>query len=176
MKHFIAGALLLLNLASCTHYDFVPGPGTNGMPIGMAEARCRLFADSNGQINGFVAASGSPKFVAGAVAGSAIGAGLAQAVHQNHLFNDCMMANGWVPGGPPVAGAAPTQIAAVSLAAPAPPVEAAPVAPPTLVAYTYRQPAYDEAVNCIFQGAAGRSILFLAESVCRGQGGIPARL
>jgi len=174
MKHIIGTALLTLSLASCTHYDFVPGPGTNGMPIGMAEARCRLFADSNGQINGVVAASGSPKFVAAAVGGSVIAAGIGQAVHQNHLFNDCMMANGWVPGGPPVAGAAPVQIAAVTVAPPPAPIEAAPIAPP-LVAYTYRQPAYDESVNCIFQGAAGRSILWLSESVCRGQGGVPMR-
>jgi hypothetical protein len=150
---------------------------TNPMPIGMAEARCRLFADSNGQISGVVAASGSPKFVAAAVGGSALAAGIGQAVHQNHLFNDCMMANGWVPGAAPVASPVPTQIATVTvLPPPLPPVEAAPIEPPAPVAYTYRQPAYDLPVNCLFQSEAGRTILWVPESECRGRGGAPMRI
>src|SRR5260221_13054763 len=97
----------------------------------------------------------SPKFIAAAVGGSVLAAGIGQAVHQNHLFNDCMMANGWVPGAAPVASAAPTQVAAFPVAPPPPLIEVVPIAPPAAVAYTYRQPAYDLPGNCLFQCEAG---------------------
>lgn len=90
-----AGALALaLTLSACAE-AWAPPPGDNGSDLSVQAAQCRLFARGSAPSGGFIAASGSPRFVGttlGAYAlGSAIGAAIA--IHQN--YDDCMQARGW---------------------------------------------------------------------------------
>jgi hypothetical protein len=45
---------------------------------------------------GFVAAAGSPRFVAAYTAGSIIAGAIGSAVQQNRIYNACLEANGFV--------------------------------------------------------------------------------
>lgn len=89
----VLGAAAVL-LSGCVNHDFAPGPGMLVSDFEPESARCRIFARSNQ--SGFAfGAAGSPRFVATAVGGAAIGAGIAGAVQNNQNYNDCMMARGW---------------------------------------------------------------------------------
>jgi hypothetical protein len=89
-----AVSLAVAALAGCAKHTWAPGPGAT-MPFGQVSGQCKLMA-INGQTSGFVAASGSPKFVAAAVGGAALGSAIGNAVRQQNIYNACMEANGFV--------------------------------------------------------------------------------
>ena len=71
-------------------------PGATPAEFTQDSAKCRLVA--RGLNPGGFLAEGTPQFVAGAAIGSAIGTAAAQTA----TFNDCMMADGYLPEGPQV--------------------------------------------------------------------------
>lgn len=83
-------ALAALSLAGCEG-SWEPGPYAGIRDYDMMSARCR-YAARHGTA-GYFAASGSPKFVAGATASYAIG----EAFEQSADFDDCMKMSGWRP-------------------------------------------------------------------------------
>ena len=89
-KHasFISVAALLL-VAGCAGQSWVPGPDARGT-VEEARAKCSIFARHSG---GSFAAVGTPRFVAGATVGYAVG----DAVRAGQDYDDCMMASGWLP-------------------------------------------------------------------------------
>lgn len=95
-KHIVA-ALLALSIAGCASENWAPGPDARGT-VTEATARCDLMARHSG--GGFFAA-GSPRFVAGAAAGYAVGSAISSYLD----YNDCMKASGWVPAKEPNARA-----------------------------------------------------------------------
>jgi len=85
----ILAVILALSSAGCASGNWVPGPDARGT-VEEATARCDLMARHSG--GGFFAA-GSPRFVAGAAVGYAVGS----AINASLDYNDCMKASGWVP-------------------------------------------------------------------------------
>jgi hypothetical protein len=75
-------------LAGCATHQWVPGPGAQNLDFQQVQAQCSLLAENRG---GSFEASGSPRFVAGATLGYALG----DAVRQQDDFNTCMLASGW---------------------------------------------------------------------------------
>jgi len=86
--------LAVLAATGCTQHTWAPGPSAVG-DFGVVAGRCKLMAMS-GQTSGYVAASGSPKFVAAAVGGGILAGGIASAVREQNIFNACMEASGFV--------------------------------------------------------------------------------
>lgn len=76
--------------AGCATQNWVAGPDARGT-VQEASAQCSIFARHSDQ--GSFEASGSPKFVAGAAAGYAVG----RIIESNADYNDCMAASGWLP-------------------------------------------------------------------------------
>ncbi len=93
----LCSALLLMagiSLGGCVNHDFVPGPGMLAADFEPEAARCRIFARSGRQ--GYAAgAAGSPRFVAGAMAGAVVAGEISNAIQQNENYNDCMISRGW---------------------------------------------------------------------------------
>jgi S1-C subfamily serine protease len=111
MQRFATVGLLisaLLLLGGCVTHTFAPGPGMSVAQFEPDRARCRLFARGADPGTSF-GASGSPRFVAGAMVAGAVGSGIVSAVRQNADFNDCMVAGGWL-----VADAASTTLGRLS--------------------------------------------------------------
>jgi hypothetical protein len=78
-------------LAGCAGNLWAPGPNAQGT-FEEASASCRIAASGDTTT---VYAEGTPGYVAGAVAGAAIG----DAIRQAGDFNNCMLARGWVVTG-----------------------------------------------------------------------------
>jgi S1-C subfamily serine protease len=157
MRRLLNAALLigaLAGLCACANHTFAPGPGMSAGDYGPDAARCRLFTRGSDPSFSFDA-SGSPKFVAGAMAGAVVAGAIATAVRENANFNDCMEARGWriADNAQPAAattfpgqGATPTAVTTL-------PVQgAAPAAATTSVAAT----------NSAVQGAAPPAATTLA--------------
>ena len=102
----LAVALPALLLAGCVSHTWAPGPDAQGT-FEEAKARCSLMARASER--GFYA-SGSPRFVAGAALGAAVG----NAVEAQANFNDCMSATGWIAVDAKAAAPTPAQANAVS--------------------------------------------------------------
>ncbi|MBV9784054.1 MAG: hypothetical protein JO264_09565 [Acidisphaera sp.] len=101
VHRFLVTVLLPITffLSACAH-TWVPGPGMNAEDLGPEKARCSYIARHGG--SGF-AAAGSPRYVAAAALGNAIG----EAFRAQQDFNDCMEASGWrIADQPRTAGSA----------------------------------------------------------------------
>lgn len=120
-RNHIVAALLSLSIAGCASENWAPGPDARGT-VQEATARCDLMARHPG--GGFIAA-GSPRFVAGAAAGYAVGSAISAYLD----YNDCMMANGWVPAKAPNTRAAYNDAPAAIVPAAASVPEEAPAPP-----------------------------------------------
>src|SRR5438105_2568927 len=90
MRSKIVALAACLEIVACapTIWD---KPGTTQVQFNQDSARCRLLA--RGMNSGDFYAEGSPKFVAAAAVGNAIGT----AVNQQATYHDCMMAVGYTP-------------------------------------------------------------------------------
>jgi S1-C subfamily serine protease len=118
MRRLLNAALLigaLAGLCACANHTFAPGPGMSAGDFGPDAARCRLFARGSDPSFSFDA-SGSPKFVAGAMAGAVVAGAIATAVRENANFNDCMEARGWRIADNAQPAAATTSVAATTSA------------------------------------------------------------
>ena len=123
--------ILVLAFGGCAYHNWAPGPSARG-DFGSISGQCKLMALNGGQVGGFVAASGSPKFVASYTAGAAIGAGIGSAVRTNQIYNACMEASGFVtvdqPAGAPQRSASPAAWPPIAATQPVAPVPSQPVA------------------------------------------------
>lgn len=129
--HLIAGLLATATTAACAQHTWAPGPSATG-DFGVVSGQCKLMAMS-GQTSGYVAASGSTRFVAAAVGTSVLVGGIASAVHQQNIYNACMEASGFVVTD---GGAAPPQVPAQQMNATPPAAAVTDVAPAQPVACT----------------------------------------
>jgi len=88
-RNQIFAAFLALGIAGCASENWAPGPDARGS-VDEATAQCDLMARHSG---GGFAVAGSPRFVAGAAAGYAVG----RVIGAYLDYNDCMKASGWLP-------------------------------------------------------------------------------
>ena len=104
---------VLTVLTGCAEPVFTPGYGMSAANMEADRAKCRLFARGAQPASGF-AASGSPRFVAGATAAALIVGGISAAARRQANFSDCMLAAGYqavTPGTQPTAVAGPVAVA-----------------------------------------------------------------
>lgn len=79
---------VVLILGGCAHQWEPARPGLTAADFEETKARCSIAARNSGDS---FEAYGSPRYVAAATAGAAIG----EAIKAQQNFNDCMVANGW---------------------------------------------------------------------------------
>jgi hypothetical protein len=82
-------------LCGCAAHTWAPGPQVSGN-FGATSGRCKLVAMGAPSGGGFVAASGSPRFVGTVVGASVLAGAIGSAVRQQNIYNACMEANGFV--------------------------------------------------------------------------------
>ena len=82
-------------LPGCVQHNWVPGPQI-AAPPGVASGQCQLAAMGGTPPGGFVAASGSPKFVGAFVGASVLAGAIGSAVRENRIYNACMAAQGYI--------------------------------------------------------------------------------
>lgn len=85
-------------LAGCAVQNWAPGPNQTAANFGQASGQCKLLAMGANSGGGFVAASGSPKFVGAAVGASLLAGAIVGAVRQSQAYDACMEASGFVAG------------------------------------------------------------------------------
>ena len=90
MRHRIVALFACLQMVACAPAVWEK-PGGTQAEFNQDSARCRLLA--RGMNSGDFYAEGSPKFVAAAALGNAIGT----AINQQGNYRDCMMAVGYTP-------------------------------------------------------------------------------
>ena len=95
MRRLLCAAAVVA-LAGCVNHTWAPGPQVAG-DFGMVSGQCKMQAMGMTPGGGFVAASGSPRFVGAFVGASVIAGAIGSAVRQNQIYNACMEANGFVP-------------------------------------------------------------------------------
>lgn len=91
----IFGVVAALGLSGCAIHNWTPPAGEHE-DIGVASAKCDLFAQSGGTET-VAAATGSPKFVGISMGAMALAGAIDTAARQVRLYNDCMLASGWTP-------------------------------------------------------------------------------
>lgn len=88
-------AVASMSLAGCAIHNWTPPAGPHDdMPV--ASAKCDIFAQSGGTAT-VAAAQGTPKFVGISMGAMVLASAIDNAAKQARLYNDCMMAAGWVP-------------------------------------------------------------------------------